>query len=157
MMDEDTELTPNLEEISDIEQAVEIVDTTLDKFLDAASVDMVYGEPIEYGNTLIIPSAELVAVLGFGVGAGTFSRPEKEKKEKNEEKVKEDETGGAGNAGGGGGGGRIFSRPVAVIVASPEGVVVKPVVDTTKISLAALTAAGFVFGVLSRMRRGPRF
>ncbi len=153
-MDEDTELTPNFEEISDIEQAVEVVDTTLDKFLDAASVDMVYGEPIEYGNTLIIPAAELVAGLGFGVGAGSSTQPKKEQKE---EGAKEDKTGGSGGGGGGGGGGRIFSRPVAVIVASPEGVVIKPVVDTTKIALAAITAAGFMFGVLSRMRRGPRY
>lgn len=154
-MDEDTDLTPNMEEISDVEQAVGVVDTTLDRFLDAASVDMVYGEPIEYGNTLIIPSAELVAGLGFGVGAGSFMQPKKEQKEK-EEEAKEDELGGSGGGGGGGGGGRIFTRPVAVIVASPEGVVIKPVVDTTKIALAALTAAGFMFSVLSRMRRGPR-
>ena len=155
-MDEDTELTPNMEEISDVEQAVEVVDTTLDRFLDAASVDMVYGEPIEYGNTLIIPSAELVAGLGFGVGAGSFTQPKKEQKEKEEDEPKEDQSGGSGGGGGGGGGGRIFSRPVAVIIASPEGVVIKPVVDTTKIALAALTAAGFMFSVLSRMRRGPR-
>ncbi len=158
-MDEDIDLTPDVEEISEVEQALGEFDTTIERFLDAASVDMVFGEPIEYGNTLIIPSAELVAGLGFGVGAGSFERPqgkpEGEKGEKEEGKEKEQP--GFGNGGGGGGGGRIFSRPVAVIVASPEGVVVKPVVDTTKIALAALTAAGFMLSLIARMRRGPRF
>jgi uncharacterized spore protein YtfJ len=152
-MDEDIELTPDVEEISDVEQAMEVVDTTLDRFLDAASVDMVYGEPIQYGDKLIIPSAELVAALGFGVGAGSFIR---RKDQQGEEEKPEDESEKPGNVGGGGGGGRVFSRPVAVIVASPDGVVVKPVVDTTKIALTALTAAGFMFGVLARMRRALR-
>jgi hypothetical protein len=49
----------------------------------------------------------------------------------------------------------VFSRPVAVIIASPEGVRVEPVVDVTKIALAALTAAGFMVGMLLRMNR-PR-
>jgi uncharacterized spore protein YtfJ len=53
---------------------------------------------------------------------------------------------------GGGGGGNIFSRPVAVIVAGPEGVRVTPVFDTTKIILAGLTALGFMFSTLLRMR-----
>jgi len=49
----------------------------------------------------------------------------------------------------------VFSRPVAVIIAAPEGVRVEPVVDVTKIGLAALTAAGFMFGMWMRMAR-PR-
>jgi uncharacterized spore protein YtfJ len=52
---------------------------------------------------------------------------------------------------GGGGGGRVFSRPVAVIVASPEGVRIEPVVDPTKIVLAALTTVGFMAGMFARM------
>ena len=61
--------------------------------------------------------------------------------------------GGPGGGGpGGGGGGRTFSRPVAVIVASTEGVRVTPVFDTTKIILAGLTALGFMFTTLLRMR-----
>jgi uncharacterized spore protein YtfJ len=81
-----------------------------------------------------------------------FARPKAE-----EEEADDDENaGGFGNGGGGGGGGRIFSRPVAVIVASPQGVEVKPVLDTTKIALAAVTAFGFMFSMMARMRRGPR-
>lgn len=153
---DDIELTPSFEEGADVEQAMDVVDATLDRFLDAASVDMVFGEPIEYGNSLIIPSAELLAGLGFGVGTGSFSRPNEDLKA-GEEQREDTKTSGSGSGGGGGGGGRILSRPVAVIVASPDGVVVKPVIDTTKIALAAITAAGFMFGVFVRMRRPQRY
>ena len=44
--------------------------------------------------------------------------------------------------GGGGGGGGSMGRPVAAIVISRDGVEVKPVLDVTKVSLAALTAFG---------------
>ena len=148
---EDVEFTPNVDETADLEQVMDVVEATLDRFLDAASVDMVFGEPIEYGNSLIIPSAELVAGLGFGVGSGSSSRPKEELKA-GEEQREDKNAGGSG----GGGGGKILSRPVAVIVASPDGVVVKPVIDTTKIALAALTAAGFMFGMFVRMRRGQQ-
>ena len=150
---EDIELTPNIDEDANLEQVMDVFDATLDKFLDAANVDMVFGEPIVYGNSLIIPSAELVAGLGFGVGSGSSSSPKVELKE-GEELGEDTHMGGSG--GGGGGGGRILSRPVAVIVASPDGVVVKPVIDTTKIALTAITAAGFMFGVFLQMRRALR-
>jgi hypothetical protein len=45
---------------------------------------------------------------------------------------------------------------VAVIVASPSGVQVQPVIDVTKVALAALTAAGFMVGMMLRMLRPPR-
>ena len=37
-------------EIYDTEQALDIVQDTLESFLDTASVDVVYGEPIENGD-----------------------------------------------------------------------------------------------------------
>jgi hypothetical protein len=40
---------------------------------------------------------------------------------------------------------------VAVVVASAEGVRVEPVLDVTKIALAALTAMGFMVGMMFRM------
>jgi uncharacterized spore protein YtfJ len=126
-------------------QEIDVVQDTLNTFLDAASVDAVYGQPIKNGETLVIPTAEVMSVLGFGVGYG-FGRS-------NEDEERGSETGGGS---GGGGGGRVLSRPVAIIVASPEGVRVEPVVDATKIALAAMTAAGFMMGMLLRMTRRPR-
>ena len=126
------------EEEMETTEAIGVVQETLDKFLDSANVYAVYGEPIQQGDTQIIPTAEILSGLGFGVGFGMGKSDNPEDKSK-------------GSGGGGGGGGRVFSRPVAVIVASPEGVRVEPVVDVTKVALAALTAFGFMFGMVARM------
>jgi len=118
------------------EAALGLMQDTLDTFLAAASVEAVYGEPVEKEETLIIPTAEVVAGMGFGLGSGTGGSAEE----------------GGGTGVGGGGGGRAFARPVAVVIASPEGVRVEPVIDLTKIALAALTAGAFMLGTLARLR-----
>lgn len=46
------------------------------------------------------------------------------------------------------------ARPVAIVIASPEGVRIEPVVDFTKIGLALITAWGFMLSMIMRMRRG---
>jgi uncharacterized spore protein YtfJ len=164
-MDQDNNLTPDFAEVNSEADAVGAVEATLDRFLATASVDMVYGEPVEHGDTLIIPCAEVWTGLGFGLGYGYGSAPGVKKEE-----GQGGETGGdmgegigapgeakpsvgEGAGGGGGGGGRTFSRPVAVVIASPEGVRVEPVVDVTKIGLAFLTVGGFIFGMIARMSR----
>jgi hypothetical protein len=40
-----------------------------------------------------------------------------------------------------------------VIIASPEGVRIDPVIDITKLGLAGLTALGFMLSVLARMSK----
>ena len=110
---------------------------TAEEFLAVADVTKAYGEPIQQGDRVIIPTAEVLAVLGYGVGFGSGNADQ-----------------GPAQGGGGGGGGRTFSRPVAVIVASPEGVEVAPVFDLTKIGLAAITALGFMIATAYRMSRG---
>ena len=108
-----------------------------------ASVEAVYGAPIKQRDTIIIPTAEVVAVSGFGGGQG-FGGPENGA----------NAAGGAG--GGGGGGGSAHARPVAVIIVSPEGVRVEPVFDLTKIALAGVTLAAFAVGMLARMSKMRR-
>ena len=144
-MSEETKITTN----NDSTIAIETVQETMNKFLDAAHVDAVYGEPIKHGDAIIIPTAEVLSVTGFGAGYGYGSgtAPDEEGDNQNE---------GYGGGGGGGGGGRVLSRPVAVVVASPEGVEVEEIVDVTKIALAALTAAGFMIGMLMKMLKGSR-
>lgn len=144
-MSDEINLTPDYDMIENPAQAVEAVQETLERFLETANVDRVYGEPIQHGEYLIIPSAEILVGLGFGTGYGAGQG-------------ERDEAGSTpgGLGGGGGGGGRVLSRPVAVIVASPEGVRVQEVVDPTKIALAALTAAGFMFGMMAKMLRPRR-
>lgn len=119
--------------------AVERVGETLERFLDTGGAGRVWGEPVQRGETTLLPAAEVVTAAGFGMGSGSG-----------------EEEGERGGGGGGGGGGHTFSRPVAVVVASPDGVRVEPVVDVTKIALAALTAAAVVLGGLLKLRRAER-
>jgi uncharacterized spore protein YtfJ len=141
--DFDEEDLDDYEEVGERDPVAAIQDT-LESFLSTADVEAAYGETIINGDTLIIPTAEVLAVLGIGMGSGYGSGGDRE-----------GQNPGEGGGSGGGGGGRVFSRPVAVVIASPEGVRVEPVVDVTKIVLAFLTAFGFMFTLLGRMR-SPR-
>ncbi len=121
----------------------EALQGTLSRFLDVANVNRVYGEPIREDEVTIIPTAEVIAGLGFGMGFGTGSGPAEEEKERSDESSIA-----SGGGGGGGGGGKTFSRPVAVVVISHDNVYVEPVVDITKVALATITAAGFMMATL---------
>ena len=127
------------------EASLGVFQDTVDEFLAAADVSVVYGEPIQHDDTLIIPTAEILCGLGFGVGSGSGSNTDQEAEKPSR-----------GSGSGGGGGGRILSRPVAVVVASPEGVRVEPVIDLTKIALAGLTTLGFMVGMMFRMNSRKR-
>ena len=127
---------------------VNTIQTTLDKFLSAANVEAVYSSPISQGENVVIPAAEVLSIVGFGLGSGGGSQGTTES------------SNASGSGGGGGGGGRVLSRPVAVIIMSPDGVRVEPIVDVTKIALAVFTTVGFMATVLTRMRdprRRPKF
>lgn len=113
----------------------------MEKLIAAGDVSRVYGLPISKGDTLIIPAAEVLTIAGFGMGGGSGTASDADGKPRH------------GKGGGGGGGGRTLARSVAVIVASPAGVEVKPILDLTKIALAALTAAGFVWGSWKAMAK----
>ncbi len=119
---------------SESRDSTQIAETTMKRFLEAGSVRAVYGEPSTYGDITIIPAAEVVCAMGFGLGSGMSET-------------------GQGKGSGAGGGGGIQSRPVAAVVITPNGVRIQPIVDVTKVWLAALTTAGFVFGILRRMGR----
>jgi uncharacterized spore protein YtfJ len=122
-------------EINDPGQAVDMVQESLETLLDTADVSKVYAKPVEHEEALIIPAAEVVAGVGFGAGYGGSGQPNE-------------------GGGGGGGGGKTFARPVAVIIADKNGVRVEPVIDPTKIALTALTAFGFMFGAIAKMKKG---
>jgi uncharacterized spore protein YtfJ len=137
----------------DLHQTLDDINSTMESFLETASVNRVYGAPIEVGTTTIIPAAENLVIMGFGAGAG-YGVADFENKD--EEASPPGEGTGEGGGGGGGGGGRTLSRPVAIVIATPEGVRVEPVADRTKVIMAAITAAGFVAGMFLRMSRGPK-
>ncbi len=109
----------------------------LEMIFESASVQAVYAAPIQNGETIVVPSAEIFGMAGFGYGTGGGK----------------DEKSNAGGGGGGGGWGRTFSRPVAAVVITPTSVRVEPIVDVTKIGLAALTTIGFMFAMIGRINR----
>lgn len=133
-MTEDKNLVPKDMKIDDPGKAIDMVQSSMENFIAVADVKRVYGQPVQHGETIIIPAAEVVAGMGFGAGYGAGGP---------------DDANGVG--GGGGGGGKALARPVAVVIADDEGVRVEPVVDPTKIALAAFTAAGFILSTLFKM------
>ena len=124
--------------------AVETVENTMERFLAGANVKNVYGRPVQQGDTTIIPAAEVIVAGGFGAGIRVGDMP---RSREGEEKQK-------GGVSAGGGGGYTDARPVAVVIASPEGVRVEPIIDLTKIGLAVITAWGFMIAQIMKMRRG---
>jgi len=116
----------------------------MERLLATADVAKVYAAPVTHGDRLLIPAAEVVAAAGSGMGSGSGWVGERAGQPRR------------GGGGGGGGGGSSLARSVAVIVSSPEGVEVRPVFDFTKIALAALTAAGFVWAAWRGMAKPPR-
>ena len=141
-MKDETKLSLTEEpETAGVDKGFNYMQDSIDTFLKTTGVGAVYGSPIKNGDTLVIPTAEVLSTLGFGFGySGGMTKPDAE-------------TSNADGLGGGGGG-YGFSRPVAVIISSPEGVRVEPVVDVTKLGLAALTVFGFMFSMMARIRRG---
>jgi uncharacterized spore protein YtfJ len=107
--------------------------TAVRKLGDIASARSVFGEPVQHGDIQVIPCAEVFGAMGSGGGSGH----------------EQDNEGGEG----GGGGGAARGRPVAAIVITPHGVRVEPVLDSTKVWLAALTTLAFVLAWLSRLTR----
>ena len=116
----------------------------MEKLIASADVSKVYAAPIEHGDRLLLPAAEVVAVAGFGMGSGRGEVGERAGRARR------------GGGGGAGGGGKAFARSVAVVVSSPEGVEVRPVIDLTKIALAALTAASFVWGAWRNAKKSSK-
>ena len=130
---------------TDSEAAANRAAEVMERLISAADVAKVYAAPIEHGERLLIPAAEVVAAAGFGMGSGTGETGARAGRARR------------GGGSGGGGGGTTLSRSVAVIVSSPDGVEVRPVIDLTKIALAALTAAGFVWAAWRRTARTKSF
>jgi uncharacterized spore protein YtfJ len=119
----------------------------LEKIFSAAHTRAVYGEPVVAGVYTVITASEVSAGGGFGFGQGVGPAAAGVPRGEGQEGA---ETSGGG---GGGGGGGSTGRPVAVITIGPDGVSIKPVVDPTKIALAAVTAWAAMATMLARMRR----
>ncbi len=110
----------------------------MSRMVDIANANAVFGQFVERGDTIIIPCCEVSMGGGMGIGSGPRESSEQRKVSTGE---------------GAGAGGGASGRPIAVIVMSPEGVRVKPIIDTTKVVLAAFTTATFILLWLGRLIR----
>src|SRR5579859_7201965 len=91
------------------------VEQVLSQLVSNATVDTVFGRPVERDGATIIPCSEIM--VGFGMGSGRGPIDER----------------GNSMGGGGGGGGGSQGRPIAVVVMTKDGVRVEPVLDLTKV------------------------
>ena len=120
------------------------------RLFEAAHLQSVFGEAIEKGEYTVIPAAEVVSAggVGYGFASGAGGRVARASKEMGGADLDSDRAGG----GGGGAGGTSRGRPVAAINIGPEGVWVQPIVDVTKLGLAALTTLGSMGLMFLRMK-----
>ena len=105
----------------------------ISQLVSNASVETVFGRPIERDGATIIPCSEIA--VGFGMGSGTGPVDER----------------GNPTGGGSGGGGGSQGRPIAVIVMSQEGVRIEPILDLTKVALAGITTGAFMLLWIGRL------
>lgn len=122
----------------------------LEKLADVASAEAVFSSPIEVGETRVVTASEVQVGMGFGFGLGSGPEVTSTTQEKGSTAEKQEET---GMGGGGGGGGGASGRPIAVVTIREDGVVVEPILDTTKIALAFLTTIGSMIFMLSKMKK----
>ena len=100
-----------------------------------ASVDAVFGTPVESNGHIVIPIAS--TLYGYGFGGGVSEKPEAERS----------------NMGGGGGGG-YRTRPAAVAVIEADGVRIKPIENTERIAIAGmLTGMWSIFWIARVLMR----
>lgn len=78
------------------------------QLVQKASAETVFGQPVQRGETIVIPCAEVIVAMGIGGGSGSGSEGQTSQT-----------TASGGGGEGAGAGGRIKGRPVAVIVITP--------------------------------------
>lgn len=116
-----------------VETSVNEFFATFERAQNSASLDNVYGLPITYGDSIIVPVASVSQFFGIGLGVGA------------DQSV-------AGPNGGMGGGGtaRTKARPVALAEIMPEGVDIHPIIDENRALTAGLLFAAWAMFLAAR-------
>jgi uncharacterized spore protein YtfJ len=109
-----------------IENAMNEFFATFERAQNSASIDNVYGQPLTYGDSVIVPVASVSQFFGIGLGVGADQRADKQN-----------------NGLGGGGTARVKARPVALAEIMPEGVDIHPVIDENRALTAGLLFAAW--------------
>jgi uncharacterized spore protein YtfJ len=139
-----------------IDRAGEQVSKTLEKIFAAAQPGAVFGQPVNAGSYTLITAAEVTSGGGFGVGTGRGPVPKPDAKDSPPAEAAPPAGKQTIRGGGFGGGGGSMGRPVAIIAIGPNGVTVRPVLDVTKVVLAALTASAAMLGLRRAMRKAGK-
>ena len=134
-----------------------LLDTVAD-LREKANVNAVFGEPVTVEGHTVIPVARVG--YAFGLAGGHLDASEEEAADKSTEETADKaeegmptETKGSASIGG------VKAHPMAIIVITPAGAQVQPLVDEQKLSLAGAMLAGW--GILCLARTlvrifGPR-
>ena len=112
---------------SAVEQGVNRFFATFEHAQQVVSIENVYGQPINSGETVVVPIASVAQAFGMGGGIGSGNEAE----DKNNEGV------------GGGGAGIVRARPIAVAEIDAEGVRVHAVVDENRALAVSLAFAAW--------------
>lgn len=123
-------------------ESIDAVMARADRLFDTARPAAVFAEPVTVDGRTVIAAAEVLIATGFGGGGGGPSPAA--------------EAAPTSGGMGAGLGGFAQSRPVAVVIIDRDGVRVEPVVDATKLGIAALTVLGSMLFFLARMLGGSR-
>jgi uncharacterized spore protein YtfJ len=140
-----------------MEQEAERKAQTMERLLSAADATKVFSQPVTSGDYTVITAAEVGGGGGFGSGMGMGAPHGRRRRDAAQDEQAVDQEGLATGAGiGGGGGGGSMGRPVSTIIIGPDGVEVRPVLDVTKLTLAALTAFGTAGALAVKMLKARR-
>jgi uncharacterized spore protein YtfJ len=139
-----------------IDRAGEQAPKLLEKILAAAQPGAVFGQPVDAGSYTLITASEVTSGGGFGAGMGRGPGPKPNAKQAPPTETAQPAEKQSIRGSGLGGGGGSMGRPVAIIAIGPTGVTVRPIVDVTKVGLAALTASAALLGMRRAIRRARR-
>ena len=109
-----------------VENTVNEFFATFERAQGSASIENVYGQPITYGDSVIVPVASVSQFFGVGLGVGNNQGEESQNKGM-----------------GGGGTARVKARPIALAELMPQGVDVHPVIDENRALTAGLLFAAW--------------
>jgi uncharacterized spore protein YtfJ len=109
-----------------VENTVNEFFATFERAQSSASIDNVYGQPITYGDSIIVPVASVSQFFGIGMGVGSNQNAD-----------------GPNGGMGGGGTARTKARPVALAEIMPEGVDIHPIIDENRALTAGLLFAAW--------------
>ncbi|MBT2570068.1 spore germination protein GerW family protein [Planococcus sp. ISL-110] len=107
-----------------------------EKFSEARDVSLVYGDPIEIGDTVILPVAKVKYLIAAGGGEG-YELKDTDRKHPGSEKTE----GGSGE----GSGGSFQIKPLGIYSITAEKTVYKPIIPLELILLLPLMITGLAF------------